>query len=379
MTMREHLSPHTLLLQQGPDRVLLYQSLLRKGILTNLSSISFLFFHLADSTPKQEFNLKFKDLTGFSLSNCLLDNPNGISNDFFVDLEDATIEIFLEKLRDLDLLVKDNSYQDKLGKKTTIFDDNHVGNFHQQIGRHLLSQRADSRQWWIDQKFTNNLARPTDTPYLWVQDNFIKEQFNTDLTGQSWLDFGCGIGYFAQYFSRQNANVVGVDPSLEYIEIARDRFSNNGEIEYVVSDFDRSGELDISIDRTFDAIFMSDVLLYYFEPYLPLKHSAVDLLKALKGRLNENGRIYIIDPHGCFHLQPWINNADPFLVCMEYRYRKFRVTPSLEEISKALEKAGLLIRRVRELYSNSPNTPSTQAAIVTKNFPMWWFFEVTSD
>ncbi len=82
--------------------------------------------------------------------------------------------------------------------------------------------------------------------------------------------------------------------------------------------------------KTFDRIFMSDVFLYYYEPYKEMDLNGDLLLAELAKLLAPGGIISIMDPHGCFHLQPWLGQNHPYLVATEYRHRNFRVLLTLK-------------------------------------------------
>lgn len=376
--MNKYFSSHTLFIPHRKNKFIIYQCMLRKGVLTDIESLSVLFHYLYMGDINENQIVRFKDLSCFSLSECLLDNPAGIAWDASTKLGDFSLPEFIIILEQLDLLVEDATYHTKVGKQTNLFDKTHIGNFHQQIGSYLLGKRDDPEKWWISQKFENNFEKIKDNPYLWVQNHFLKNFFDHDLSGQDWLDFGCGIGYYSCFFSKKNANVLGVDPSQIYLDIAKQQFSDDGKVEFLSGKFESEKDFEILGQRTFDRIYMSDVFLYYFEPYKPLVLSAVDLLKQLKKRLNKGGRVFILDPHGCFHLQPWMGNKNPFLISTEYVHRKYRVTPTLEEVSKSVEAAGLCIRKIRELGHEDETDLTTQAKKITREFPLWWFFELAT-
>lgn len=375
--MNKYLSPHTLILQKDSERVLIYQCLLKQGVLTDYDALILLLNCLSGvSQDEMQKTICFKDLSCFSLSECLLDNPNGICNDTEIELETGTFNQFLQLLSKLDLLVGDNTYQNKSGKQKSLFDNEHIGNFHQQIGKHLLKKRGDAEKWWIEQKFKKDLSEPGETPYKWVQLRFLEKFFDKDLAGQEWLDFGCGIGYYSHFFSERNATVTGVDPSQLYIDIANNRFSKNANVQFLTGKFESVQDFEILKNQKYDCIFMSDVFLYYYESYQKMELTAVDLLKGLKQKLLPDGRIYILDPHGCFHLHPWMGNDSPYLIVTEYMNRKYRVTPTLEEVSKTVEDAGLVIRKIRELCA-APSSINTQSRNVAEEYPLWWFFELS--
>ncbi len=101
----------------------------------------------------------------------------------------------------------------------------------------------------------------------------------------------------------------------------------------------------------FDYIFLSDVLMFYFHSYDPsVELDPAALLTTLAGLLAPGGRIAILEPNGAFWQQPWLGSPQrPLTVLSEYRHRWHGVTPTLEELSRAAEAAGLAIAMVREL------------------------------
>lgn len=371
-----YVSPHTLMIQYKPGLVLLYQVLLRKGVITDASIYEFFDeFNNADSSFRK---VQYQDVSCFSLSDCLLDNPAGIKVPSTIpDFAEASPEEFIKLLKSYSILVENDDYINRLGKTANLFDRNHIGNFHQQIGNYLFkSRKGDPEEWWIFQKFKKDLSGPRDNPYLWVQKRFMDEFFKKDLSEQTWLDFGCGVGYYTDFFAQRNAKVVGVDPSELYIDLACKNFAGEGQIEYRVAAFEKPDDFKVLSNEKYDGIFMSDVFLYYFESYKKLDITPTQLLIELRKILTENGSIYIMDPHGFFHLQPWMGEESPYIICPEYKHRKFRVTPNLEEISKSVEDAGLFIRRVRELYCPEDEVGEALSKKVLKEFPIWWFFEL---
>jgi SAM-dependent methyltransferase len=372
---RWFLSPHTLILQSGEDRILLYQSLMRRGCVAGYEALTVLEGWLRNG--KVADTVRFADVSTFSLSECLLDNPSGIRIGDEVDMKEVPAAVFIEKLCEDSLLVRDLSYVERLGKRRNLFDRGHTGNFHQQIGHYLFQARkGDPEEWWIYQKFEKSLKKPKNNPYLWVQFEFMKQFFNQDLSGQEWLDFGCGVGFYSRFFADRHARVLGVDPSDSYVRIAENHFAEPGKVRFLQAGFENAGDFKTFDGLRFDAIFLSDVLLYYFEPYKTMDITPVQLLTELGHLLKPGGAIYIMDPHGCFHLQPWLGTNAPFLLCAEYKNRKYRVTPSLEELSRAIEDANLRIAKIRELTCPESVGPETQARNVTGEFPLWWFFEL---
>ena len=207
-----YLSPNTLILQVSDERILYYQGLLRKGVLAESNSLSFVSKYICKQSIDNSVFVDALDITQFSLSGCMLDNPSGIQFDIGTSLKSTSLEDFFSLLKLLDILVSDDDYVKKVDKKLNLFDADHTGTFHQELGSHMLSLKKNPEMWWVEQKFNKDLLSLRDNQYRHVQEKFMKSFFSEDLTNQKLLDFGCGIGYYANFFSHRNANVVGVDP-----------------------------------------------------------------------------------------------------------------------------------------------------------------------
>lgn len=375
--MKLSISPHTLILTVNDKTFLLYQIVTRKGILVELA-----FFHKLSSYYLDEGqnnkSISFLDVSTFSLSECLLDNSNGVYKDLNNKiLKEDVFDEFIKICNEYSILVSNNeNYIDRLGKKTNLFDQFHTGNFHQKIGEYVLKNHKENAEWWwITQKFSNNFLETTDTPYKWVQESFMKDFFTKEnINSKKVLDFGCGIGYYSSFFSKLGGSVIGVDPSDRYLGIAKSIYSDNSKVHYIKADFEKPDDFNF-LDNDFDVIFLSDVFLYFFEPYKKLELNPYLLLNKLKSLLSKDGKIYIMDPHGVFHLQPWFNLNYPYVISMEYANRKYRVTPNLEEVSLVVEEAGLHISKIRELKYNGKDLDK----IFYSEFPFWWFFEISKN
>ena len=91
--------------------------------------------------------------------------------------------------------------------------------------------------------------------------------------GESILDIGCGIGQFTPLFLWKFKRVVGLDPSEEYLKVARE---TGGRVEYVQG-------LGEAFEGKFDTINMTNLLEHVNNPVL--------LLENCKRNLNPGGRI----------------------------------------------------------------------------------------
>jgi hypothetical protein len=255
MTLR--FSPHTIVRNINEDRFLIYQLVTRKGVLINHVSLAAINVFLINQSATSE-TLYLKDISTFSLSRSLLDNPNGLLDEsyFLADLDTKDFIQALDDIKKLSILVSDDSYLDKLGKKLNLFDKDHTGNFHQQIGEYVLRNKdINAEMWWITQKFSADYKSTTDTPYKWVQEVFMHEQFSeANIAGKKVLDFGSGIGYYSRFFHDLGGHVTGVDPSENYINIAKEEFAKKDEINFIKASFEKISDFEMFEDK-YDMIF----------------------------------------------------------------------------------------------------------------------------
>lgn len=159
-------SNNSIILKGDDDNIIFYQTLLKKAVLEEAKSLTLLGQYISDGITDESILVKAKDVTGFSLSDCLLNNPSGIVYDSDTPLTSFEAKDFIDLLYSLDLFVRDDHYLEKYGKKLNLFDTEHTGNFHQQIGSFLLSLRKDPEMWWIDQKFEEKKAC-SEFPLWW--------------------------------------------------------------------------------------------------------------------------------------------------------------------------------------------------------------------
>lgn len=99
--------------------------------------------------------------------------------------------------------------------------------------------------------------------------------------GKTILDIGCGIGQFTPMFLEKFDRVVGLDPSEEYLQVAKKAGSH---VEYVVG----WGE-SFKLDEKFDTITMNMLLEHVDDPIV--------LLKNCKKHLKKGGRILVQVPN----------------------------------------------------------------------------------
>jgi SAM-dependent methyltransferase len=176
--------------------------------------------------------------------------------------------------------------------------------------------------------------------------------------------------------AKTNANVIGIDPNEQFIEIAK---RNNTNVEFKVSEIGNSDSLDWIKENSIDFVFMSDALLFYFVPPNPKqKYEIQNLLSSIKRILKKNGRLFSLEPHGLFFLRPWLGEIkNPFTIITEYDKKKFDITPNLGQMIKAFLDGGFIIKDFKEIYGNNKiEIGDKRAESFASRFPLWWFYEL---
>lgn len=74
------------------------------------------------------------------------------------------------------------------------------------------------------------------------------------------LDIGCGIGRWADYFSEQNVNYIGIDHSQSIVDIARTRFNNVNNFTFIRAA--TTSVPQIVENQTFDLVLIAGLLNY---------------------------------------------------------------------------------------------------------------------
>jgi SAM-dependent methyltransferase len=193
------------------------------------------------------------------------------------------------------------------------------------------------------------------------------------------LDLGCGAGTIAQKMALLGASVLGVDPNPDYIRLATERAE--GDANFQVLDLNTPGALDALPAASFDCIYMSDALLFYFVPYEPGK--PLDLARFIadvKRLLKPGGTFLSLEPHPVFYVQPWLGDpARPFTVMTEYLHTQWRINPPLAVLAKPFFEEGFRVVNIRELACDRENTSvGSRAANFAAEFPVWLLMEFES-
>lgn len=350
-----------------------------------LGDLAFLkLLSLPESVPLAK--VRVRDASRSPFADGLLGDPTGV--DRSVDGLDGVKPLgaadALALARRLMFLVDDLDayYEYLLGQRLNVFDRSHRGTIHQCVGEYVLLglRQRSTDAWWLAQKFTDDLREPRPGPYREVQWVFAAAHYaQAGLDGENILDFGCGPGLFARLFARHGANVLALDVNVDHLETARRHALAEGlenACEFRELKLPLAEGLSPFAGRRFDRIFLSDVLMFYFHPYDDsLQLDPMELIRRLAAMLTPRGRIEILEPNGLFWQQPWLGEPQrPYTILTEYRHRKYGVTPTLEQISRVAEAAGLAITQIRELVPRSTN--GNRMVSFAEEFPLWWFFEL---
>lgn len=335
----------------------------------------------------QKTEITWCDRTTFSNVQGLMADP---SNLIRRDATDGTgtvctrPEDILALLTQRHVLIRDwKDYLELFGRKRNMFDERHLGNFHQQLGFELrVKRRLDPDEWWVRQKFIGSGEEVRPNLYRFIQLHFWETYCREHpMQGQRVLDLGCGPGFYSRLFARQGAHVVGIDPNKTFIDLAIQQAAHEHlTVEFKAMDVGSGEALTMLPSDQWDLIVFQDTFLFYFVPHDErTSNDRHRVLVELKRMLKPTGRLVLIEPHGVFWLSPWFGDPRrPFTILTEYATKCFGVTPTLSDLTQAFEEAGWLIRRVRELVpSPGAEAGDPRAAGFARQFPLWWCFELS--
>lgn len=278
------------------------------------------------------------------------------------------------------IIVDDEAaYRKRFQPKRHILDYENFGNFHQQHGQYMtLMRREDPAGWWMRQKFSpDQFSVRSDTLYGAIQSAFLEEYTEQRITkGMSVVDLGCGTGVYSNLIASRGASVLGVDPSEEYLAVAREHAREGARFEQ--RQIGQAGGLDDIPSGSADIVFMSDALLFYYVPFFPGQKADISVLLAdIRRILKPDGAFVSLEPHGVFFLMPWLGAEDrPFVVVTEYLSKSFGIVPPLSWLMRTVLQAGFVVREMRELTPVSDFAElEPRAYHFASEFPLWHLLE----
>ena len=276
------------------------------------------------------------------------------------------------------LVADDQAYLGRFAPKTSILDHERFGNFHQQLGQELLLVRRENPDdWWLTQKFTPDLGAVRDNLYGAIQASFLEHYLARRIApGDAVIDVGCGPGHYTHLIARRGADVLGLDPSERFVELARQRAPSGARFEVAAL----PEALHDLPAQSADYVFMSDALLFYFVSPSPAERPDPDaLLRGIRRVLRPGGRFLSLEPHYLFWLLPWLGDVDrPFTIVTEYLHKTFGVTPSMSELVRTFARGGFAVSWMEELTPRPEHEQiDPRAYRFASAFPLWHLYELT--
>lgn len=335
-----------------------------------------------DKDP-QSLNSKIKiwDIWRFTSANGLMADPSRFiqaEEDWGSARDVSPQELFSICIEQKILIEVNSNYFESFRDKESILDRKNIGNFHQQLGQHLLlNKRQNPEEWWLDQKFNCNRKELKNNLYKAIQGSYLETYFSKILSkDMQVLDIGCGTGFYSKIMSQYASYIMGVDPTKRFLDIAEINCPKN--VEFKSFPIGTEGCFDSLQDSSFDCIFMSDALLFYFVP--PDQTNAPDLdilMREIKRLLKKDGLFINMEPHYIFWLTPWLGEPErPFTILTEYLKKQFKVVPPLSEYIQKITRNGFCISWMDELTpAESFKEIDRRAYYFAQEFPLWQIFE----
>lgn len=350
----------------------------------------FEFFRDLENLSEQEFKKKFSmetfsvwDIHKFSNEEGLLVDPTQYirKHKEWPQKKEMNSEDLIQSLKKYFLIIEDEGkYRSKFNRKKSLLDYQNFGNFHDQLGQHLMLNLHKSPEiWWVKQKFNDDLKSIRNNLYGAIQakylEKYFKKKFHAD---NNILDIGCGIGFYSNLMAKTGASVTGIDPNSEYIKIAKKNAVAGANFENL--EIGNIGALDKIPSESADYIFLSDALLFYFvSPKIDKKPDLSILFSDIKRILKPDGIFINVEPHYIFWLLPWLGEIEnPYTVITEYNEKKFGVTATMSALIQAYARGGFKITWMEELTPDeSYMFVDLRSYYFAKQFPLWQLFELT--
>jgi SAM-dependent methyltransferase len=383
MTGKLFFVPTTLVLPLGQGLVRLFQAAHRRNVVADVSVVALLNATVggADAAEiKSVWNglpeeLHLADASEFSLWESAHVNPDffGLTNALEALPFDAAVDLLCESG------ILSRQWPPIYDHHKRGFADRFKGNFYEQIGTEALFNRVTPPEWWTGQKFEPSLTELRPTPYKYIEADFLSQYVASEMTNADVLDIGCGTGFFTNLIAERARSVIGLDHNENYIAAANKLWGRGlkGNLSFVpgdIIDLDTRG----FAQRKFDVVTIIDTFLFLFDERYQkrLSDNRLRIMKNVSNMLARGGRLVIVDPHPLW-LTPWIGEDAPMVgILTEYRHKRFKVSPTLEEATGLLYRSGLRIRRILEPDINPAFAEISRAAhAFMHEIPQWWVIE----
>lgn len=271
------------------------------------------------------------------------------------------------------IIVKEDmqDYKNFLQPLTSVIDRSRLGDFHQRVGQYLFfaHRKNDKRwSWWHDQKFASDGKSVKEGIYKNVQEQYINDYFSkNDINNLKILDFGCGNGFYSAKLADFGADIVGIDTSLDLINLAKKNFSKKADFINSQSSQDTISFLQKNKGQ-FDIVFMQDILLLLLRPEKDQVKDVNIILKSLSEVLKPSGRLIAMEPNATFFLAGRYGDPDcQYSIVTEYRNSQFNIVPTLPEVISKMGEAGFLMSEYVHPLSKDG------AELFNDNFCIWDF------
>ena len=336
---------------------------------------------LADAWQTRFIDLHGKDITSFRQAQGLMHYSDNVQANAVLEVTGKTLYELLCKhciLNQQDL----KDYEEYLKPKTSLMDKSHRGTFHQCVGQHLFLQLREREhwRWWHEQKFAPDGLQVKDGYYKWIEEDCFKKYFSAqELRRKKVLDFACGNGYFSNLFTTYGAEVVGIDTSALLIDMAKKNYADK--IEWVNPKDPAAchNYLKSAPAASFDVIYISDALLFFFFDLQATEQqdsSLPQLLNAFHRLLKVGGALYIMEPNAVFWLSPRLGMATrPLAITSEYRQQMYQVSPTADKVIQAVNAQGFTLKNFMHPEICAAAAGINEAAhAYAKNYPLWDFY-----
>lgn len=352
----------------------------RAHVLFSADEITHLLLALQNNDDNLWNKITARDQTSFGHAHGLMVDPTGNAS---VPGEELAGLPLRDRLVTLRLITEsDDTFLNFLGPKTSVLDTDHRGDFHQNISSYQIKtlRLKDNWRWWHDQKFEPDGLSLKAGYYKWIQGHFFDTYFSRlNLNGKRVLDFACGNGFYANRFFGFGAHVTGVDTSKDLMAMAWKNFPKGPE--FHCPDNTKACEEFLSAlpANHFDAIYLSDALLFFFHAMSSKGGGDLaNLLKSFHRLLKSDGRFYLMEPNATFWLPLRVgrDTAQTALVS-EYRIPYYTVAPTPDRVIQALCKAGFVVENfIHPEIDEAAREIDPRLYAYAKSFPLWDFYVI---